>query len=341
MLQLDNQTPFAAQIALFPDEHGVDTIYLAVRATFDIAPALRVAEQQHPLRPADAYHGEPGRSSLAYAGELHLAKPSTDVVLKGEAWPPRRAPEVDVSLSVGPARKVVRVFGDREWSGAIDARITAPVPFERMPLVYERAFGGPLAVDRETGEPVLDPRNPVGVGVARQRARGEESVCRLPNLEDPEHLIARPEDRPPPAGFGFIAPSWEPRRSRAGTYDQAWRKRRAPYLPEDFQPSFFNTAHPDLVCKGYLQGGEPVEVIHASPVERIRFRLPVCRFGAAVRIDGEVEWPPMNLETVLIEPGEKRLAMVWRGAVACDKRALRVDAVRVVLDALELDGRAA
>jgi hypothetical protein len=343
MLQIENETPFKTSLALFPDPEGIDSLYVAVLGTFSIGRGLAVADEQRDLHLADEPWGDPRSSSLKYAGEVHLCKPSTDVVLVGHAWAPgrRAAPVVDVTLYVGPVQKTVRVFGDRAWRGVIDPQIGPPAPFERMPLRYERAFGGILEFDPETRTATLDPGNPVGIGFARSRRGGEMSSRRLPNLEDPARLIARPTDRPPPAGFGFVAPSWDPRRLRAGTYDERWRKTRAPFLPADFDPGFFNAAHPDLVCKGHLSGGEPVTVLNASSQPRIQLRLPACRFDLRVHVAGVVERPRLALETVLIEPDEDRLSLLWRAAVRCDKRALKVSKVSVSLAGMELGGRAA
>jgi hypothetical protein len=331
MLQLQNETPFPAQLALFADVDGVDALHLTVRATFSVTGSeVRVADAQRPVELADIYLGDPGRSSLARAAELHHGKPSTDVVLLGEAWAPggRPAPEVDVTLAVGPVRKTVRVFGDRAWTPLLE-RISPPVPFERMPLVYERAFGGIVEIDPDTHEPLLDPRNPVGMGFARAGKRGPPSARRLPNLEDPRCLIADPADAPPPAGFGFIAPFWQPRCGYAGTYDAAWRKTRAPFLPQDFDRRFHNVAPPELVCATYLEGGEPVTVLNASPEGHLRFRIPRCRIEARVHVAGAVETPPLRLATVVVEPGAGLLGLAFQATVRCDKKRLAVERIQL------------
>ncbi|WP_437277908.1 DUF2169 domain-containing protein [Sorangium sp. So ce375] len=341
MLQLRNQTPFKASIAVFQDAHGVDTLYVAIRATFTFrGGALRVADAQEPLKLADEYWGEPGQTSLKHAADMHLGKPATDVVLVGEAVAPRgrAVPSLDVSLAVGPVAKVVRVFGDREWRGLLDLRISPPIPFERMPLVYERAFGGVLKHDPEKGPLEIDQRNPVGVGFGLRSAPVEKAVRRLPNLEDPAHLISGVRNRPPPAGFGFIAPSWEPRRRYAGTYDDAWQERRAPYLPADFDARFFNAASPGLICSSHLRGGEPVKVQNAGP-DPWDTRLPLCELDVKVAIERDIERPPMRLQTVALEPGAGRLGLVWLGAVGCDKRALKVRLVDIDITRLELSGQ--
>ena len=337
MLQLRNQTPFDAAVTVFPDETGADAVWVAVKATFTLSDRLQIAEAQVPPTGADTFWETPGESSLRYASDMHPSKPGTDVVLVGHAWPPpgRQADHLDVSVCVGERRSTVRAFGDREWRGGLRSPSpSAPVPFDSMPLVYERAFGGVAPAD-DAGGTRAEERNPVGVGFLGDRRRGELRGERLPNLEHPAHLIRSPGDRVPPAGFGFIAPAWLPRRSYAGTYDAAWLRTRAPFLPVDFDARFFHAAHPDLVFPTPLRGDEPVEVLHASRRGPLGFRLPGCLVRVTARIAGRAEDARSQLETVLIEPDLERLCLLWRAKIPCDKAALRVDSI--ALDLAEMD----
>ena len=68
----------------------------------------------------------------------------------------------------------------------------------------------------------------------------------------------------------------------------------------------------------------------------LHFNLPECRLWASVRIAGQTETPALNLETVLIEPEQERLCMTWRGAVRCDKKALKVEQIDIHLMDLQL-----
>lgn len=328
-------------MTLFPNEQGIDTLYITLKATFEIGKALAVADEQRPVVLADEYWGEPGLSSLKYPSEAHLTKPATDVILVGEACAPDKRPvsQIDVTMAVADRRKTVRVFGDRVWeSGLVGLRMTSPTPFEKMPLIYERAFGG---VHQAEEVALFEARNPVGCGFIGKRKKKEIEGMKLPNLEDPANLIGKAGDQPPPVGFGAISPAWEPRKSFVGTYDEAWQKKRAPFLPTDFNSRFFNMAHPDLVCRGYLKGGEPVEVINASPNGPLRFKLPTCQIDMAVRVAGKIEKPLLNLETVLIEPNASTLSMTWRAALVCDKKALKVEQVELALQSIDVKGKAA
>ena len=342
MLQVRNDTPFVVVLLLFPDEQGIETVYVTVKATFDMRPGgLEVAAVQRPLFVMDEYWGSPEHSSLKYASEAHLMRPGTDVVVIGEAHAPRGCPtdSCPVSVQVGSMRKTLIVSGDRIWrGGTVSPRISPPEPFLKLPLVYERAFGGKH--ETRAGNWVYEPRNPVGTGFRGKRSASEMLEMRLPNLEDPAERITSITDSPAPVGFGYTASSWDPRRTFAGTYDQAWQTHRAPYLPLDFKPAFFEAASPGLHSPRPLTGGEPVELVNLSPSGAARFRLPRCELRAAVRVASSEEHPPLLLDRVLIEPGASRLCMLWRGAVPCDKRVLKVREAHVHMHSLELGGPA-
>lgn len=323
VLQLTNTTPFCAGFDVFPDPLGVDHVYVALKATFRLGAPLTIAEAQVPLHAHDIYLGEPGRSSVRYPGERHLLKPATDVLLVGQAHAPGGKPvrRLTVEVAVAGLRKAVDVVGDRR---RVRAGFTDPEPFVAMPLVYERAFGGTRV---SAGQPIAhDPRNPVG--------RGLRDDPMLPNLEDPSAPYLDVGDRAVPACFAPIAPTWAPRRALAGTYDDAWQTRRAPYLPADFDPRFFNTAPAELIAPGHLVGGERVDVVHAAPDGPLRLTLPLVEPAITVRIAGARTRLRPALETVLLEPDERRLCMTWRAAVACDRQVLQVENVTTGLDSL-------
>jgi hypothetical protein len=329
VLQLKNSSPFLPAMAVFPDREGVDTLYVAIKGTFSLRPQLGIAETQVPPTATDEYWGEPGLSSIKYASEMHLGKPTTDVVLVGRAWAPggRKAEEGAVMVDVAGRRKVIRVFGDRVWKGR---GLSHPMPFESIPLTFERAFGGSYRVEPE-GPLFAEERNPVGRGFLGKRPAEDLAGKPVPNLEHSTVTITRLGDTPPPVGFGFVAPSWMPRRSHAGTYDKAWQKSRAPYLPTDFDPRFFSAASEGLVMPAFLKGGEPVKVVGASREGAIVFELPRAHPEVAIKVAGSVERPPTALETVLIEPEENRVCLTWRAHLRCDKRVLKVEEIGISL----------
>jgi hypothetical protein len=329
MLQLANRTGLAGTIFAAPDPDGIESLYTIVKGTYaldrlDASGVPALADEQVPPVLADEHYGDPAASSVRVPADVALIKPSTDVLLIGSAYAPGGRPVqwLDVTMTAGPLRRIVRVFGDRVWRAGVTAAATAPQPFERMPLVWERAFGGR---DRTAkGELRGVARNPVGAGF--RAADGEKPLdgLPLPNLEDPDDPITTWKHEPAPAAFAPVAAHWQPRLAHAGTYDDAWQNGRAPYLPHDFDARFFQLAPDGLVAPAYFIGGEIVDITGATPAGRLAFRLPALRIAIDYRLDNTTESPPVNLDTVLIEPDAARVILTWRTVLACDKKLLRV-----------------
>lgn len=339
MLQVSNETPFTAALSVFPDPAGVETAYAVVKATFAIgAQGPELARPQLPLLAADVFWGEPADSSLRAAGEFALLKPATDVLLVGRAIAPAPDTRVaDVALSVGAVSRKVRIFGDRQWhKNAGRWRASDPEPWQRMPLRWELAFGG-VAPAGEGEVPQFEARNPVGRGFVAEGAEPVEGQP-LPNLEDPEAPMADPHDRPAPMGFGPIAPTWMPRRAWAGTYDDAWMRGRAPFLPRDFDARYFHTAPPGLVAPGFLRGGEAVTLSGCTAGGPLQFTLPDCGLELEFDFDGAKLPLPAQMEMVLFEPDAGRFQMLWRAALAVDKKLLKLRTLTVRSRTYERDG---
>lgn len=325
MLQLQNNTPFAADFSLFPNENGIDSLYINVRATFKIGQQWSLANQQIPPVQVDEYWGEPENSSIKYSSDTHIGKPSTDIIMVGAAFAPngQSVNLLDVSLKVGAVAKTVRVFGDRQWKNGV---ITQPVPFQMMPLVYERAYGGQYTHDEKS---FVQETNPVGVGFVGERNKDKWDGLVLPNLEDPNKLITSPKDQPKPACFGSIAPYWSPRNTFAGTYDENWQSNCAPYLPEDFDKRFCNVASPDLIYPRYIEGGELVEITHMHVKGDLSFNIPHVKLNCEINVDNEIVKPSFNIETLLLEPNELTLSLVWRASILCDKKLIKVKTINI------------
>lgn len=329
-MELINLTSYAARPLLLMDLQDRESLVVVVKATFDLrGGAVRPHDEQEPVHLGDAYHGEPGESSVKAAGDAVVVKPAADVVLVGSAYTrPGTRHYVDVRLRFGALEKYVRVFGNRWWrsSGGV-AYADAPEPFERMPLVWERAYGG--TDDTVPDGPESYAHNPVGVGF-RGRSTARPIVgMPLPNLEDPYRPIRAPGERQQPASFGFVAPGWQPRASWTGTYDDAWQTERAPLLPRDFDPRFFQCAPPDQIQPGEPVPGTPVEVDNASPGGRLAFQLPDARPAVTVNVAGERHALVPRCDTVVIDGDAERLIMVWRASLPVQGRVYAVEWIRV------------
>lgn len=331
MWLIENQTPFAAERGWLRDRDGAETWIVAVKATFAVRAdgSTVVANEQPPVLRLPEYYGEAGKSSIKYDADIVLTKRTTDVLVIGHASVPGgRATELDVGFRAGPLRKVLRVFGDRRWGLLGPA---SPQPFERMPLVYERAFGG---ADARSEHPDRDWewRNPVGRGFVVAPAHLRDSAP--PNIEWPDRLIRAWNDRPPPAGFGAIASHWQPRASYAGTYDDRWSQTRAPLMPDDLDDRFFQCAPPDQQAPQFMYGDESVELLHLHPeLPRMRFVLPRIHLGFETHfLDGSRQLhDTRRLHTVILEPDFPRVSLVWHSALSCHFKAHRLSRTVITL----------
>src|SRR6185312_8473252 len=218
MLQIDNQTPCYAVLSVLPNRDAIDTLYVILKATLVLRPKLALAPAQLPVILADEYYGDPTESSLKASSDVHIGKPGTDVLLIGRAWaPPGHAVrETFVRVMVAERQKSIRVLGDRVWQP--DGSPSVPEPFEAMPLVWERAFGGVHVLEDRM---LAEERNPIGVGFAGKRSAEELTGHPVPNLESPGEPLERQGQSLTPACFAPTAPHWLPRRAFAGTYDEA------------------------------------------------------------------------------------------------------------------------
>ncbi len=322
MWQLENKTPFAAERCFVRDKRGAEIWVVAVKATFHFTldGTLRLAEPQTPVFREPRYRGAPGRSSLLWDADLVHTKASTDLLLQGHAYAPggRAIPWLDVSLRAGPCAKSLRVYGDRSWQSSYGLlKPSAPEPFTRMPILYERALGG-----------TQERRNPVGVGLAL--SRDDVEGLPAPNIEYPDWLMTSWKDRPPPAGFGPIDRSWSPRAELAGTYDGKWRSERAPLLPEDFDERFHQCAPADQQIPGHLKGGEPVTLRHLTAErEEVTLVLPRLWLGFQTFLGRDVIDHRANLLTVLFEPDELRFTMTWGTHLPCQNKEHKLERTRI------------
>jgi len=332
MLQVDNRTPFNAALAVFADRHGVETAYIAVKAAFDIGPeGLQPTAQPVPLLPGDVYWGDPATTGLRAAGELTLCRPATDIVVLGAAVAPREGQiAMPVSLRVGPVQSTLLVTGRRRWQRRVLSWVPSdPEPFDRVPLRWELAFGG---FERRTDGEALrefEARNLVGCGFIGSGEDGFEDRP-LPQIEHPGDRVEHPRQRVAPVGWAPIPPTWSPRREYGGTYDAAWQKARAPFLPQDFDERFLQTAPPALVAPNFLVGGEPVRLAGCRPRgEVLAFELPQCTIATVFRFRGGEHEVTSRLDSVILEPDQPRLQMIWRAGFAVDKHLLKLAEVRV------------
>jgi len=313
-----NETKVEAGWTVGFEPDGRELLVVAVKATFlipDNGEEPTLAETQVPLTEADEFTSEPGLSAPLYETDYAHRKPLCDVLLNGSAYAPDGKPvkRATVGLAVGSMKKSFDVVGDRVWDkGLISSTPTPPRPFDRMPISYDRAFGG---VDVSADDPNRRDtylKNPIGVGyypLTKGRALAGKP---LPNTEESGKPVKSTTGKYLPMSFGPIGRNFESRIPFAGTYDQEWLENRVPYWPADFDHRYFQAAPADQHIP-YPLGGEEVILRNLTPSGFEKFRLPSvsmpilfvpCR-GTEKQLDGVVD-------TIVVEPDQGRFMLTWR-----------------------------
>lgn len=333
MWQLDNRTPFAAERTWVRDKDGAEIWLVAVKCTFDIKPdgTTEVAKEQPPVILAPEYMNpdDPAKSSLKYDMDLVRTKTTTDIIVLGHAHAPQGKPvtEMDVGFRVESVMKQLHITGDRVWQGKSASK---PMPFTKMPLVYERAYGGFDPESHNTDSPQWDVRNPLGTGFAL-KASGIDGI-HLPNIEYPDQLIKHWDDRPQPAGYGPIGAHWQPRAILAGTYDDKWQQERFPLLPNDFNDKHYQCASADQQAPQFLQGDEPVALINLTPDGKLYFKLPRVVLGFETFFytgERQLHDKP-KLHTVILETDLSRVSLIWHTALPCHSKGHHLKETRII-----------
>ena len=217
-MELINATRMVAGYTMGLEPSGRELLVIAVKGTFVLpqeGEPLLLADEQMPLVMSDIFFGEPGRSAPRYEAELAPRKQRCDVLLDGSAYAPSGRPttRTQVGLRVGVVENFT-VVGDRMWqpgwSGAITA--SSPAPFTRLPINYDRAFGG-RTTGRGSVQHAAFMRNPIGRGFHKHSAARPGSTarrCQTPKRRQPREVVDA-DNRP--MAFGPIGRRWEPRSS--------------------------------------------------------------------------------------------------------------------------------
>lgn len=315
-----NRTPFAVGSTFVCERDGHTSWVVAVRAgfAFDSDGRLTRLREQPPVSRAPHFEGDPGSSSLRSDTDFPYTKLATDVIVHASACPPpgKLVSMLDVGFRLGPIKKMLRVHGERTWlRGGFGVLLPSRAqPFATMPIRYERTFGGS---DKETGRSW--PLNPVGRGYAEHTDRLLTAL--VPNVEDPREPLEDSRHRPRKvAGLGALASHWQERLAFAGTYDEAWKRTRAPLWPEDFDPRFFQAAPMDQQVQGCLRGGEICVLHNLVPESSVQFVLPKLRILVETQFDDADVHTDAALHTVIIDAEARTLAMVWHAAQRCHGR---------------------
>ncbi len=330
-MELLNATGMQAGYTLGMKPDGRESIVVAIKGTFEIphnGAQPRLASVQEKLVEADVFSGEPGFSAPVYETDYAPAKPQCDVILNGSAYASGGRPtaRIQVALQIGPVTKSFAVLGNRMWQkGLVGFKASEPQPFLVMPISYNNAFGG---VDNTHENPAKHKAvltNPVGVGFHENLKTEFVEDKPLPNTEELDREVSKPNGNYKPMAFGVIGRAWEPRPAYAGTYDQTWIDNHFPFLPPDFNEAYFQSAPLDQQMP-FPRGGEKIILTHLTREGRTVFALPKDLAMPVTFYLKNYEEKETNavVDTIVIEPDAQRFMLTWRASLPLRKNIFEV-----------------
>jgi len=308
----------AAGYTVCMDPEGREHLLVAVKGTFSLPLDGRqpqLLDDQVPLMEADVFTGEPGFSAPLYEMDYALHKARCDVLLNGSAYAPNEQPttKVTVGLNIEALEKTFNVIGDGHWeSPTLSIGRSPPKAFLKMPITYDRAFGGIDDFHPDESKHSAYRLNPVGKGYHEHLDSGLVDGTPVPNTEEINNSIDMPRGKYRPMSFGPIGRSWSSRIQYAGTYDQDWIDNISPFLPPDFDEAYYQAAPPDQQIS-YLKGGEYVYLTNLTPGGKCHFRIPDIKMPVVFFLKkGGKEETSAVIDTLVIEPDLQRFMVTWR-----------------------------
>ncbi|MEO1491805.1 MAG: DUF2169 domain-containing protein [Pseudomonadota bacterium] len=321
--------------ATLPDQssYGVLVAKRAYQIGRDGIPEPR--PEQELLVFGDQAYGEINETSLLYPSDVVPYKPRTDIVLAANSHAPGGAPQRRWSCAVTvhgprPLHSVLVVHGPRQWlprwrmgtpegfsprgTGFTGWQLSEAEPVTQVPVRWERAWGGQNTDPADPERIVVQEGNPIGCGWIDPEMTDHTQPVPAPQLEGPDAPLNDPYQIHEPACFAPVMPAWLPRRTRGGTFDQAWMDAQRPWWPADYQFRYHNAAPDGLQVDGYLEGGETIQVFNlVEGMPECGITLPatgmIAHLGTmAVR---------MNMDTVLLDirspyPEDWLITTTWR-----------------------------
>ncbi len=283
-----------------------------VKATFSFAPgAAMTPALPVPVRAAEVRYADHPDGSIREPLDTAPKLGCADVIFVGHACTPALVPAPRLAVRVAVRTrtgallidKSLEVLGDRVFIPGKPP--PEPAPFTRIPILYERAYGGP---DHRA--------NPVGVGQFAELAGRR----RLPNIV---HLDKPGSPAVEPAGFGPISIRWPQRRRLLGATPHHVLELPIAEIPGELDMSYFQSAPIDQRTRMRMFDGDEwivLEGLHAGGA--IETRLPSARGVARVYLPNGSSRPiELVADTLLIDGDAEQCSITWRGSLPVPSEA--------------------
>jgi uncharacterized protein YjbI with pentapeptide repeats len=236
-----------------------------------------------------------------------LKKSRGGFAVHGSAFPltDGQARGMAVRVTIGQCHKTLHVHPPRRWEKTlIGYKAVVTGPMEPLPLIYANAFGGKGYSS-----------NPDGIGYVCD-GQAYDGVP-LPAIETVTQGGIEPGQILDWAGFMPIPAQSDLRRRYLGTLDEQWKQQRAPFLPVNTDPRWYDEVAQDQCIDTYWHGTESWAIAGMHPkLAEVSGRLPGFRprlfverrAGSALPIAED----SLELDTVWLFPDVERVLLLYR-----------------------------
>jgi hypothetical protein len=287
--------------------------------------SLKLDPDQGELFGKDIFYDEKNivNSSVRFESDFVTYKPHADLIVNAYTYSDEPAKEWSCGVKVlRPTKeeenpyftlmeKWLRVRGERYiQNDMLGYSFSSSKKSTKIALRYENANGGVVEnPEYDAEKPELHKQylayshtNPVGCGIVHKVLFENNLNLKAPQIESISEPIDKVNMENTPQGFGFIGRTWQPRLSLSGTFDDNWLKEKHPLMPDDFQESYNNAAHPDLQLKGYFEPDDKIVLYNLVKKEHQQsFEIPTFYFKGEIE-DISLSYPFfLNIDTVIVD----------------------------------------
>lgn len=322
MWAFENHTPFPSAVGAYRTADGGAFWGLWLAASFRLRAGKRplFLEPQPPLAVSPVF-GPNDR--LLHESEKGPPRPNIDLILDADVMqPPSDASEPKrLRVRLGSWEKALTVHPPLRRTRRGRVAPDPDTPPGRVSLSGEDSYGG-------AGHAA----NPLGRGHASE---GDGDGGTPPVVYAAGYGPDRADRAQPPGTFGPLSPVWPIRRDLAGTYDAAWRRQRAPMLPSDLDPTYWQAAPLDQRLPRPLSPSDRLE-LHGfdtiDPTDGAQgFHLPHLALECDTRIG--TRWHPAeaDLQSISVDVSRLTVRHLYHARWPLERAGGDVDVERTVV----------
>lgn len=283
-MNLNNYTPFAGMAWESWDSNGERFVTSLLRLKFKLVKTekekewkLQLLEEQGELFSADEFYDEDKKENVKYESDYVPFKLCADLVVNATA-------------------KVPYKNELKSWRCSVALYDKNSVKLNSLTLEVK----GPIV------NGLREATSEVPIRYIYAKNNTKYNPIEKESYYDNQIFYADGTSSNVPAGFGFIHRGWKSRLDLAGTYDEKWIKTQHPLPPHDFSYLHYQSAHPRLMVKDYIEAGSRVVLENLIEEELSSyFVIPEFKLLSRIKTQTKSSMEVLMLDTLLVDLDEE------------------------------------